>query len=99
MKPLNVQQPVPPEIMREPWRLELLNSHPTWQQHSLTKELVKILESKKALILEHIQNLSLNPDSNLEAMRIQGVRLSEVNNTLKYIYDSTQIPKLAPARA
>lgn len=93
---LEQPQQVPPEILKEPRRLALLHMHPTWSQHSLTAALAKILEAKKRQTIEHIQNLSINPSSNLEALRIEGVRLFELNNTLKLIYDTKQIPQQYP---
>lgn len=77
----------PAEVVKDPKKMTVLTMHPTWVQHSMTKILAEILEHQKRHILSEIEKCSLNPEYHNLTFRILGVRLREVNNTLRMIYD------------
>lgn len=53
----------------------------------MTKAVVKVLEQQRKEILNNIQNLSGSPSAPDVMLRIEGVRLREINNVLEIIYD------------
>lgn len=68
-------------------RLLLSTMHPAWVQSQATREFVAILTKEKESVLRSLQQLSISSTSQDVALRILGVRLKEINNTLEIIYD------------
>lgn len=79
---------IPNNLAADPRKLALLSMFPSWREHGMTKALVEILEREKQNTIKQIEQTALTPNSSDNTLRILGVKLSELNNTLQIIYDA-----------
>lgn len=78
---------LPKEIINDPKKLAVLTLHPSWLEHRMTRVLISVLEKQKREVLSNIQSVSLNANSVEVGLRVLGVRLKTINDTLEVIYD------------
>jgi len=96
-KPQHFRQ-IPNELRDNPRAVELISQHQAWLQHPITQRVLELLRAKRENVLGKLLTSSVTTtESEREIsdkeIRIQAIRLNEINQLQKALNDSEQFAK------